>query len=700
MTTGDKSYDIMLLKGVGEQIAKRLSCLGISNIRDLLFHLPLRYQDRTRVVPINKLTLGSEVVVQGTVKSSSVQFGKRRSLLCNIYDNTGSLRLRFFHFTANQKTALVEGAAISCFGEVRSVGPHSRYSAYEMIHPEYRVGNNYSSLQTANHLTPVYPTTDGLQQRSIRTLVEQALIYLEANPALLHDWIPEELLDKMDVMSLVSAIYFLHRPPENTSATELADGRHPSQQRLLFEELLARHLCLRQLRNKIHKKNAIAISADNSMTSRIDKILPYTLTEAQKRCISSVLDDISMDHPMQRLVQGDVGCGKTMVAIYSAFHVAAKGYQVAIMAPTEILAEQHFINITSLANSLDLQTVLIAGKIKGKARDRVLNDIKSGAAQIIIGTHAIFQQEVHFAKLAYIIVDEQQRFGVLQRLSLLKKGFQNGRYPHQLIMSATPIPRSLAMSIYADLDCSIIDEMPPGRSAVSSIVVADNKRDEVLSRIHKACSEGRQAYWVCPLIDESEVLQCQAAVETFELLSNTLSNLSIGLIHGRMKPKEKEHVMSQFKQKKLDILVATTVIEVGVDVPNASLMLIENTERLGLSQLHQLRGRIGRGTIESSCIFMYSPPLSKLAYKRLSIIRSTNDGFEIAREDMNLRGPGEVFGTQQTGLMQLKIAELPRDEYILPKVKEAAEYLLEKYPQASHSLIERWVGQSTQYWEA
>ncbi len=509
----------------------------------------------------------------------------------------------------------------------------------------------------------------------------------------------------MDVMSLSGAIKFLHRPPEKTSVTELSTGRHPSQQRLIFEELLARHLCLRQLRKKIHKKKAISISNDASsndasITSRLDNLLPYVLTGAQKRCIADVITDISLSHPMQRLVQGDVGCGKTMVAVYSAFHVAAKGYQVAIMAPTELLAEQHYANFTELAIALNIKTVLIAGKIKGKKRARLLDDIRSGLAQIIIGTHAIFQQEVNFANLVYIVVDEQHRFGVLQRLNLLNKGLRNGLYPHQLIMSATPIPRSLAMSIYADLDCSVIDEMPPGRSPVNSVVIADNKRDEVLSRIQIACQQGRQAYWVCPLIEESDMLQCQAAVHTHKLLGDALQDIRVGLIHGRMKATEKEHIMAQFKQGKLDILVATTVIEVGVDVANASLMVIENSERLGLSQLHQLRGRVGRGSIESSCLFMYSAPLSKLAYKRLNIMRTTNDGFEIAREDMNLRGAGEVFGTQQTGLMQLKIADFPRDEYILPKVKQAAELLLDKYPQASQSIIERWVGQSTQYWEA
>ncbi len=697
---GEHPHCITLLKGVGFQVAKRLSRLGIYNIRDLLFHLPLRYQDRTQVVPINQLTAGSVVVVQGTVKTIAVQYGKRRSLLCTIIDGTGTLRLRFFHFTASQKSALENGVTISCFGEIRSVGFHSRNSTFEMIHPEYRVGDYKSSLQSADHLTPVYPATEGLQQRSLRALLDQALIYLESNPGLLFDWLPGELLENMDVMSLSNAIKFLHRPPENTSVIELSSGRHPSQQRLVFEELLARHLCLRQLREKINRKNAVSIPNDVSITSRLDNLLPYALTDAQKRCISDVIRDISLNHPMQRLVQGDVGCGKTMVAVYSAFHVAAKGYQVAIMAPTELLAEQHYVNITELSAPLNLKTALITGKIKGKKRESLLGEIKSGVAQIIIGTHAIFQYEVNFANLVYIIVDEQHRFGVLQRLTMLNKGFQNGHYPHQLIMSATPIPRSLAMSIYADLDCSIIDEMPPGRSPVNSVVIADSKRDEVLSRIKIACQEGRQAYWVCPLIEESEVLQCQAAVDTHKLLGDALDDIRVGLIHGRMKAAEKEYIMDQFKQGKLGILVATTVIEVGVDVPNASLMVIENSERLGLSQLHQLRGRVGRGSIKSSCIFMYSAPLSKLAYKRLNIMRTTNDGFEIAREDMNLRGAGEVFGTQQTGLMQLKIADLPRDEYILPKVKQAAELLLDKYPQASQSIIERWVGQSTQYWEA
>jgi len=698
----NKEICVTTLKGVGPQVAQRLSRLGISSIRDLLFHLPIRYQDRTRIVPIAQLLPGSEVVVEGKVHSTSIQYGKRRSLICTIEDDTGSLKLRFFHFSANQKNSLSEGASIRCFGEVRMTGftGRSRYTTLEMIHPEYRISDSNSLSKVENHLTPVYPATEGLQQRSLRAFTDQALSCLKKDKSILDDWIPKSILDDMDVMSLVDALEFLHRPPADTSVSELIAGKHSSQQRLVFEELLARHLCLSKLRNNIQKKKALAINHNNRISAQLDDLLPYTLTGAQKKCISEVLQDLGKNYPMQRLVQGDVGCGKTMIAIYSAFYVATAGLQAAIMAPTEILAEQHFTNISTLARQLGLEVVCITGKIKGNRRLEILNKIRSGEAQIIIGTHALFQDEVVFNKLSYIVVDEQHRFGVLQRLTLLKKGVQNEIYPHQLIMSATPIPRSLAKSIYADLDYSVVDQMPPGRSPVKSVVLPDERRADVLSRIQEACSEGRQAYWVCPLIDESEVLQCQAAVETELLLRKTLPKLRVGLIHGRLKSTEKEFIMNEFKQNKLDILVATTVIEVGVDVPNASLMVIENSERLGLSQLHQLRGRIGRGTQESSCLFMYSAPLSKLAYKRLNILRTTNDGFQIAREDLAIRGPGEVFGTQQTGLMQFKIADLPRDEYILPKVKQAAEQLLNEHPLATQFLIERWVGHTVKYWEA
>ena len=701
-TVEKKDICVTRLKGVGPQVAQRLARLGIFTIRDVLFHLPHRYQDRTRIVPIAGLQPGSEVVVQGLVRDTKIQFGKRRSLICTIADDTGSLKLRFFHFSASQKAALSEGTCIRCFGEVRASGQfgRSRFSGLEMIHPEYQYSDPGAPLQAEECLTPVYPATEGLQQRSLRAISEQALAYLNNNTELLDDWLTDSLPDDIDVMSLVSAINFLHRPPPDAPVTELLAGNHASQQRLAFEELLARHLCLLQLRKKVQKNKALAISSEDRISAKLDKILPYALTGAQKRCIAEVMDDLGKGYPMQRLVQGDVGCGKTMIAVYSAFYAASEGLQVVIMAPTEILAEQHLNNIQPLASQLGLETVCLTGKIKGNRRADILEKIQSGQAQIIIGTHAVFQDEVNFDRLAYIVVDEQHRFGVTQRLTLLNKGVRNGLYPHQLIMSATPIPRSLAMSIYADLDCSIVDEMPPGRSPVNSVVLPDERRDDILSRIRKACREGRQAYWVCPLIDESEVLQCQAAVETATILSAALPDLRIGLIHGRLKPDEKVIVMKQYKQNNLDILVATTVIEVGVDVPNASLMVIENSERLGLSQLHQLRGRIGRGSQESSCIFLYKAPLSKVAHKRLSIMRNTNDGFEIAREDLALRGPGEVFGTQQSGLMQFKIADLPRDEYLLPKVRKAAEQLLHEHPVAVQSLIERWVGQSARYWEA
>lgn len=697
--------ELTVLKGVGKSTAERLGKLGIYSVIDLLFHLPLRYQDRSSVAAIAGLVPGSEAVVHGTVVSSVIQFGKRRSLLVTIKDDTGILKLRFFHFSMNQKAGFVEGKCISCFGEVRQTGTRTtRHGLLEMAHPEYRVGDQHFQFSDENKLTPVYPLTDGLQQRSMRSLVEQAFSYVEKSGVLLEDLLPEQMLQEYGMGPLINALEFIHYPTNDISVNQLASGTHPFQQRLVFEELLARHLCLRQLRSKLHKKNAVSICRRDDITPLIDSCIPFALTNAQKNCIDEVMCDLEKSHPMQRLVQGDVGCGKTMVAVYSAFHVASQSYQVAIMAPTEILAEQHYVNFYKFGENLGIDVVCLTGKIKGTARKMLLEKIASGKARIVIGTHALFQDDIEFKNLVYVVVDEQHRFGVLQRLKLIKKGISDGSsgatFPHQLIMSATPIPRSLAMSLYADLDCSVIDEMPPGRIPVNSVAIAEERRNEVLGRVYHACKQGQQAYWVCPLIEESETLQCQAAVDTAVNIDKALPELNIGLVHGRMKPAEKEAIMTEFKNGVLDILVATTVIEVGIDVPNASVMVIENSERLGLSQLHQLRGRIGRGGQSSSCIFMYSAPLTHVATKRLSVMRQTNDGFEIARQDMTMRGPGEVLGTQQTGLMQFRIADLPRDEYLLPKVSQAAEHMLEKFPAASQSIINRWIGYSARYWEA
>ena len=690
------------LNGVGPALASKLHKLGLFSLQDLLFHLPLRYIDRTQITPIGGIQPMTEVVIEGEVRASDVVFGRRRSLVCRVQDHSGVVTLRFFHFNRAQQERLKPGVKLRCFGEVRR-----GKSGLELYHPEYQYLDTANPAGLEDTLTPIYPATEGITQSRIRDLCGQALRHLDTHQIV--ELIPADInsgLEQQLSYSLVAALRLLHNPPPGTALHLLAEGEHPAQQRLAAEELIAHNLGLLRLRQKVQLQQAPLLSEDKSARNKFLEQLPFELTAAQQRVAAEINRDISTAIPMLRLVQGDVGSGKTVVAALAAVQAIANGKQAALMAPTEILADQHRINFEQSLRPLGIRVAFLTGKVKGKAREVQLQAIAEGQAQMVIGTHALFQETVAFNDLGLSIIDEQHRFGVHQRLALRNKGFSpegpviNGPAPHQLIMTATPIPRTLAMSAYADLDCSVIDELPPGRTPVETVVLANLRRNDIIERVRAACTQGRQAYWVCTLIEESDVLEAQAAEVTASELQLMLPGLHIGLIHGRLKPREKLEIMDAFKSGDINLLVATTVIEVGVDVPNASLMIIENAERLGLSQLHQLRGRVGRGSQSSHCVLLYSPPISGNGSARLKIMRETNDGFKIAEKDLELRGPGEVLGTRQTGDMQLHIADLQRDAHMLPQIKHLAENLLLNHPNLVDGLIARWLGQSEQYAQA
>lgn len=679
------------LKGVGKRISERLNKLGIHYVQDILFHLPSRYQDRTHIQPIRALLPGDHVVVEGEVENIATPRVGRTRLYVSLRDLTGRIHLRFFYVTAFQLQQWQIGLRVRCFGEIRK-GPQG----LEMIHPEYQTLDKVLTLPVEENLTPIYPTTEGLSQQMIRKLTDEAIALLNKEGAL-PEIIPEGLLKKLSFPSLKEALLFVHRPPSHAKLETLIEKKHLSQKRLVFEELLAHRISLMHLKKSFQSQEAISLESRNTLKEKLLALLPFQLTNAQQKVALQIQNDLTRAFPMLRLVQGDVGSGKTIVAALAALQAIENGVQAALLAPTELLAEQHFNTFTKWFETLGVKVGLLCGHIKTSTRKKTLELIKNGEVDLIIGTHAIFQKGVQFKKLALIIVDEQHRFGVEQRALLREKGQELNFFPHQLIMTATPIPRTLAMSVYADLDYSIIDELPPGRTPVTTIVISNTRREEVLSRIREACKSGRQAYWVCTLIDESELIQCQAAEKTFADLKMSLSSLTIGLIHGRMKPAEKEKTMQAFKNGEMQLLIATTVIEVGVDVPNASLMIIENAERLGLAQLHQLRGRVGRGALVSHCVLMYQNPLSHLAKERLAIMRETTDGFKIAEKDLKIRGAGEVLGTRQTGDVGLKIADLVRDNELLPKVHEAAEILLQEYNQVIEPLVQRWLGNKEKF---
>ncbi len=684
---------IIALPGVGPRLAERLRRLGIHNAEDVLLHLPLRYQDRSRITPIGQLIPGVEAQIEAEIIGGEVTMRSRRFLVCRLRDTTGTLVLRFFHFSPTQQQLLCQpGVRLRCFGEVRQ-----GYASLEMVHPECRRLDS-DTPSVAARLTPVYPSTAGLQQFTLRTLAEQALAQLDAE-ALLPELLPHALRMQLRLPSITEATRLLHQPPSDTPLAELDNGRHPARRRLAFEELLAHQLSLRRLRERTKRQAAPPLTGDGELGQRFLEQLPFTLTSAQQRAWEEIAADLCQPHPMLRLLQGDVGSGKTVVAAMAALRAVAVGAQAALMAPTELLAEQHYHNFRDWLSKLGVEVAWLTGRLAGRMRRALLERLAAGHIPIVVGTHALFQETVDFADLALVIVDEQHRFGVHQRLALREKGRQGGRCPHQLIMTATPIPRTLAMSAYADLDTSVIDELPPGRRPVKTAAVPDSRRAEVIDRIRQACRQGRQAYWVCPLIEESETLECQAAAVTAEQLTTTLPELRIGLVHGRLSPTDKEAVMAAFKAGTVDLLVATTVIEVGVDVPNASLMIVENAERLGLAQLHQLRGRVGRGNTDSSCVLLYKPPLSQIAHARLAALRECGDGFEIARRDLELRGPGEVLGTRQTGEQSLRVADLLRDQDLLTTARHAADRLLHEAPDCVEPLIRRWIGAGARYGE-
>lgn len=683
------SIPVVRLTGVGPKLAEKLARLRIKSVQDVLFHLPLRYQDRTREVAIGDLLPGMEVVCTGTVVSTEVLFRRRRSMICTIADNSGELRLRFFHFNNQQRESLKEGTRIRCFGEVRR-GPNSM----EMVHPEYQAVTVGSVPLVAETLTPIYPVTEGLHQLSMRKITTAAIEYLDK--AQIPELLPTstglfEDAGKFSI-SLHDALLTAHRPPPEVSVDALLEGTHPAVQRLALEELVAHRLSVQRVREQSRALLAPEITKQSELCEQLIAALPFQLTDAQSRVINEIAFDLSTPEPMLRLIQGDVGSGKTMVAAAAAAMVVGAGYQVAIMAPTEILAEQHLVSFTHCFEPLGLKIGWLKGKLGARQRRDSIESIALGQTRIAVGTHALFQRDVSFKNLGLTIVDEQHRFGVHQRLSLREKGVVDGFVPHQLTMTATPIPRTLAMTAYADLDCSVIDELPPGRQQIKTVAIPNSRREEVISRIAAAIAEGRQVYWVCTLIEESELLQASAAENTMEELSERMPDVAISLVHGRMNGTDKEQAMMKFKDHQTQLLVATTVIEVGVDVPNASLIIIENVERLGLSQLHQLRGRVGRGSVESSCVLMYENGLSQRARDRIAIMRETNDGFAIAEKDLELRGAGEMLGTRQTGAMNFRIADIMRDKKLLADVKVLSERIQRYTPELVEPLVKRWMG--------
>ena len=678
------------LKGVGPALEKKLAAIGILTLQDLLFHLPLRYEDRTRVSLAARAQLGEYQQFEGEVTSCEIQFGKRRSLRCSLRDSSGSIALRFFHFSAAQKDSLAVGTQLRVYGEVRR-----GRSSFEIFHPEYKPLSQVSA-EVPDTLTPIYPTTEGLLQPRLRSIIAQAVDLVVGKDSI-EDYLPEDLVKRLGLVSLADAILHIHRPPADAFGGWDREAPSPGRDRLAFEELLTHRLSLRRLREDSDSQAAPQFSNNNDQLRGFTAQLPFELTGGQQRAFAEISEDLQRPTPMLRLLQGDVGSGKTVVAALSALSAIGAGYQVALMAPTEILAEQHAINFRQWFEPLGIEVGWHSGKQKGRPRAQQLERVASGECQILVGTHALFQGEVAYAKLGLIIIDEQHRFGVQQRLALREKAAALQINPHQLVMTATPIPRTLAMSAYADLDNSVIDELPPGRTPVNTLIVSNERRDEVVVRIAAACENQSQAYWVCTLIDESEVLQCQAAEVTAEQLAEQLPQVRVGLVHGRMKPAEKAEVMARFKAAEIDLLVATTVIEVGVDVPNASLMVIENPERLGLAQLHQLRGRVGRGSKKSHCILLYQTPLSRNGKERLGVMRESNDGFFIAEKDLELRGPGQVLGTAQTGLMEFRIADIARDAAMLDEVKDAADFVLSRHPDIVDALVRRWLGENIHY---
>ena len=663
----------------------KLAKLGIHHRVDLLLHLPLRYEDETHLTPIASAQQGQVVLVQGIINHSEILFRPRRTLICRVEDKSGELNLRFLNFYPSQQKQLAIGKQIRAIGEIRM-----GFYGLEMVHPKCSAVNDETPLQQS--LTPIYPTTAGLAQGTLRKLIFNALESLSLN-----DTLPELLLQKLGLASFANSIRLLHNPTPDIAASTLEERNHAAWRRIKFDELLAQQLSMRAYHNERSQRGAPTLALQQSLTTRLKQALPFSLTKAQQRCFAEISHDLARPHPMQRLLLGDVGSGKTIVAALAALQAIENGYQIALMAPTEILAEQHYLKLQDWLKPLGIVPLRLSGSQKKKEKQLVVDQIASGETMFAIGTHALFQEQISFHKLGLVIVDEQHKFGVQQRLALRNKGKEKGKEPHQLIMSATPIPRTLAMSYYADLEVSVIDELPPGRTPVITKLVSDERRDEVIARVRAACMAGQQAYWVCPLIDESETLQLQTALETYQLLIETFPDLNVGLVHGKLDNAEKARVMAAFKAKELQLLVATTVIEVGVDVPNASLMVIDHAERMGLAQLHQLRGRVGRGAAQSLCILLYQRPLSELARARLKIIFESNDGFVIAQQDLKLRGPGELLGARQSGVAMLRFADISADEDLLHQARQVADELLRDFPEAARAHLQRWMANKHDY---
>ena len=690
---------LTVLPGCGPRVAEKFAARGLHCLQDLWLQLPRQYEDRTRLTRIADLQPGVAAQVEGRVEAVERGFRYRPVLRVALDDGSrATLVLRFFHFRAAQVAQFQPGTRVRCYGTARP-----GQNGLEIVHPSYRVIDDDEADGLGDALDPVYPSIEGIGPATLRRLIGLSLDRLPGDEAL--ELLPPDLRAALRLPSLREALLAVHRPGRDQDVAALLAGTHPAQRRLALEELLAHHLSLR--RQRIAQQAHAAPVLDRlELAARLREALPFPLTGAQQRVFDQIADDLGRPTPMLRLVQGDVGSGKTVVAALAAMLAVASGRQAALMAPTELLAEQHMTNVRGWREPLGVRLAWLAGKVTGRARRQALDAVASGEAQVVVGTHALMQEGVAFNNLALAIVDEQHRFGVHQRLALRDKGAQgpdagglprDAVVPHQLVMTATPIPRTLAMSAYADLDVSAIDELPPGRTPVQTVVLNAGRRPELVERIRQACAEGRQAYWVCTLIDDSDEVVAQAAQTTFEELGAALPDVRVGLVHGRMKPADKQSTMAAFKGGEIDLLVATTVIEVGVDVPNASLMVIENAERLGLAQLHQLRGRVGRGTAASTCVLVYQSPLSATARARLETMRETGDGFVIAEKDLELRGPGELLGTRQTGLAGFRVADLARDADLLPQVHELAERLLADHPHIAERIVERWVGGAARY---
>ena len=686
-----RAGDLQSLRGVGPRLLDILEQRGIRSVAELLFHLPFRYEDRTRLMPIGALYPGAEALIEGEVEHSAIVRGRRPMLVVIVADRTGRITLRFFHFRTAQRDQFARGTAVRCYGAVRGGA-----RGLEMVHPSYQRIPPGVDVPVSDRLTPVYPSGEGLTQATWIRLTDQALDLLRAGRLELEELLPAELLRNLKLPPLAEAVRYIHRPPVEADVAALVERRHPAQQRLALEELLAHNLSMQLLREHQRRQSAPVLDRHGAVEDAFLAALPFRLTRAQTRVIAEIHADLKRGQPMQRLLQGDVGSGKTVVAAMAVLRATANECQAAVMAPTELLAEQHLRNFQAWFEPLGITPVWLSSKVKGKARTTALERIAAGAP-VVVGTHALMQEGVRFQRLGLAVVDEQHRFGVHQRLALLDKALESAQQAHQLIMTATPIPRTLAMTAYAGLETSVIDELPPGRKPVTTVAVSNERRDEVIARVAAACAEGRQAYWVCTLIEESDAIEAQAAEEVAADLRERLAGVAIGLIHGRLKPAAKQSVMQSFAGGELQMLVATTVIEVGVDVPNASLMIIENAERLGLAQLHQLRGRVGRGAQQASCVLLFDPAAGTLARERLNILRHTSDGFRIAEKDLELRGPGEVLGTRQTGPLEFRVADLARDQELLERIPPVAARMLSGNRERTRRLVERWIGPAERF---